>query len=383
MKAVVYNGPRDVTVTDVDDARIERPSDAIVRITTTNICGSDLHMYEGRTDFEPGRTFGHENLGRVVEVGEDVERLQVGDWVCLPFNIACGKCVNCNRGLTNYCIEAQPMENMAGAAYGFADMGPYQGGQAEYLRVPWADFNALRLPDDAEEKQADYVMVADIFPTGWHATEMAGVQAGETVVIYGGGPVGLMAAYSAIIKGACKVMVVDRHPDRLRLADQIGALPIDDSKENPVERVLAETNGLGAHRGCECVGYQAHDPQGHEIPNDTLNKLVSSVRFTGGIGVVGVFVPEDPGSPDEFEKEGKVVFDFGNFWFRGQKMGTGQCPVKRYNRHLRNLIHAGKAQPSFIVSHHLHLDQAPEGYEHFDRRDDGWTKVLLHPNGTS
>ena len=124
MKAVVYNGPRDIAVTDVDDARIERPSDALVRITTTNICGSDLHMDEGRTDFEPGRTFGHENLGQVVEVGEDVERLQVGDWVCLPFNIACGKCVNCNRGLTNYCIEAQPMENMAGAAYGFADMGP-------------------------------------------------------------------------------------------------------------------------------------------------------------------------------------------------------------------------------------------------------------------
>jgi threonine dehydrogenase-like Zn-dependent dehydrogenase len=175
MKAVVYNGPRDVAVTDVDDARIERPSDAMVRITTTNICGSDLHMYEGRTDFERGRTFGHENLGQVIEVGEDVERLQVDDWVCLPFNIACGKCVNCNRGLTNYC----------------------------------------------------------------------------------------------------------------------------------------------------------------------------------------------------------------NFWFRGQKMGTGQCPVKRYNRHLRNLIHAGKAQPSFIVSHHLPLDEAPEGYEHFDSRDDGWTKVLLHPNGTS
>ncbi|HEX2551097.1 MAG TPA: alcohol dehydrogenase catalytic domain-containing protein, partial [Nocardioidaceae bacterium] len=150
MKAVVYEGPRQVSVKDVPDARIERPTDVLVRITSANICGSDLHMYEGRTDFEPGRTFGHENLGRVVEVGEDVERLQVGDWVCLPFNIACGKCVNCNQGLTNYCIEAQPMENMAGAAYGFADMGPYQGGQAEYLRVPWADFNALRLPEDAE-----------------------------------------------------------------------------------------------------------------------------------------------------------------------------------------------------------------------------------------
>ncbi|WP_445149532.1 glutathione-independent formaldehyde dehydrogenase [Baekduia sp. Peel2402] len=379
MKAVVYDGPRDVSVKQVDDPRIEQPTDALVKITTTNICGSDLHMYEGRTDFEQGRVFGHENLGQVVEVGKGVGRLQVGDWVCLPFNVACGFCANCNRGLTNYCLTAQPGENMAGAAYGFADMGPWQGGQAEMLRVPWADFNALRLPEDAEDKQDDYVMVADIFPTGWHATEMAGLQSGESIVIYGGGPVGLMAAYSATIKGACKVMVVDRHPDRLRLAESIGCVAIDDSKEDPVERVLEETDGLGAHRGCECVGYQAHDPQGHEHPNDTLNKLVQSVRFTGGIGVVGVYVPEDPGSPDDFEKEGKIVFDFGMMWFKGQKIGTGQCPVKRYNRHLRNLIHADRAQPSFIVSHRLGLDEAPDAYEHFDRRDDGWTKVLLKP----
>ncbi|MDX6684513.1 MAG: glutathione-independent formaldehyde dehydrogenase [Baekduia sp.] len=380
MKAVTYNGPRDVSVSEVDDPRIEIGTDAIVRITSTNICGSDLHMYEGRTDFERGRTFGHENLGQVVEVGDACQKVQVGDWVCLPFNIACGHCANCERGFTNYCLIAQPAQNMAGAAYGFADMGPWQGGQAEYLRVPWADFNALRLPDDAEDKQDDYVMVADIFPTGWHATRMAGLEPGETIVIYGGGPVGLMAAYSATIQGACKVMVVDRHPDRLRLAESIGCVAIDDSKENPVERVTEETNGLGAHRGCECVGYQAHDPQGHEHPNDTLNKLVQSVRFTGGIGVVGVFVPEDPGGPDEFEKQGKLVFDFGMMWFKGQHMGTGQCPVKKYNRHLRNLIHAGKAEPSFIVSHRVGLGEAPDAYQHFDRRDEGWTKVVLKPS---
>lgn len=327
MKAVVYNGPRDVGVKNVDDARIEQPTDVLVRITTTNICGSDLHMYEGRTDFETGRVFGHENLGQVVEVGDAVQRLKVGDWVCLPFNIACGSCVNCAHGLTNYCLTAQPAENMAGAAYGFADMGPWQGGQAEFLRVPWADFNALRLPEDAEELQDEYVMVADIFPTGWHATEMAGLRPGETIVIYGGGPVGLMAAYSAKIKGACKVMVVDRHPDRLRLAESIGAVAIDDSKESPIERVLEETNGLGAHRGCECVGYQAHDAGGEEQPNLTLNNLVQSVRFTGGIGVVGVFVPQDPGAADDLAKQGQVAFDFGEFWFRGQSLGSGQCPV--------------------------------------------------------
>jgi threonine dehydrogenase-like Zn-dependent dehydrogenase len=378
--AVTYNGPRDVSVSEVDDPRIEIGTDAIVRITSTNICGSDLHMYEGRTDFEQGRTFGHENLGQVVEVGDACQKVQVGDWVCLPFNIACGHCANCERGFTNYCLIAQPAQNMAGAAYGFADMGPWPGGQAEYLRVPWADFNALRLPEDAEAKQDDYVMVADIFPTGWHATRMSGLEPGETIVIYGGGPVGLMAAYSATIQGACKVMVVDRHPDRLALAESIGCVAIDDSKENPVERVTEETNGLGAHRGCECVGYQAHDPQGHEHPNDTLNKLVQSVRFTGGIGVVGVFVPEDPGGPDEFEKQGKLVFDFGMMWFKGQHMGTGQCPVKKYNRHLRNLIHAGKAQPSFIVSHRVGLGEAPDAYQHFDSRDEGWTKVVLKPS---
>ena len=379
MKAIVYNGPHDVAVGEVDDARIEESTDALVRITSTNICGSDLHMYEGRTDFEQGRTFGHENLGVVEEVGDAVQRLKVGDWVAIPFNVACGFCVNCMHGLTNYCLTAQPMENMAGAAYGFADMGPWQGGQAEYLRVPWADFNALRLPEDAEDNQDDYVMLSDIFPTGWHATELAGLRPGETIVIYGAGPVGLMAAHSAMIKGACKVMVVDRHPDRLRLAESIGAVAIDDSEEDPVERVKEETNGLGAHRGCECVGYQAHDPQGEEHPNMILNRLVDSVRFTGGIGVVGVFVPEDPGGPDELAKQGEVAFDFGMFWFKGQTLGSGQCPVKRYNRHLRNLIYGGRAQPSFIVSHRLGLDHGPDAYEHFDSREDGWTKVILKP----
>src|SRR4051812_16093461 len=238
MKAVVYEGPRKVSVKDVPDARIERPTDVLVRITSANICGSDLHMYEGRTDFEPGRWFGHENLGQVVEVGDGVDKVQVGEYVVLPFNISCGHCKNCERQLTNYCLTAQPEANMAGAAYGFADMGPYGGGQAELLRVPWGDFNCLRLGEDAEERQTDYVMLADIFPTGYHATEMAGVQPGDQTVIYGAGPVGLMAALSATIRGASKVMVVDRHPDRLRLAESIGAIAIDDSKVDPVQAVL-------------------------------------------------------------------------------------------------------------------------------------------------
>jgi len=379
MKAVVYHGPRNVSVDEVPDARIEKPTDALVRITSTNICGSDLHMYEGRTDFEEGRIFGHENVGEIVEVGGAVEKVHVGDMISAPFNVSCGHCENCEHGLTNYCLYANPDPKIAGAAYGFADMGPWAGGQAELLRVPWADFDALRLPEDARERQDDYVMLSDIFPTGYHAVEMSGLQPGETIVILGGGPVGQMAALSAITKGASKVMVVDRHPDRLRLAQEIGAIPIDDSTVNPVETVMQETNGLGADRGAECVGYQAHDPQGHENNSMTLNELVESVRFTGGIGTVGVYVPMDPGGPDDLAKQGKARFEFGNFWFKGQHMGTGQCPVKRYNRHLSELIHTGKAHPSFIISHELPLERAPEGYQHFDSRDNGWTKVILAP----
>jgi glutathione-independent formaldehyde dehydrogenase len=379
MKAVVYHGPRNVSVDEVPDARIEKPTDALVRITSTNICGSDLHMYEGRTDFEEGRIFGHENVGEVLEVGGAVEKIHVGDMISAPFNVSCGHCENCEHGLTNYCLYANPDPKIAGAAYGFADMGPWPGGQAELLRVPWADFDALRLPEDARERQDDYVMLSDIFPTGYHAVEMSGLQPGETIVILGGGPVGQMAALSAITKGASKVMVVDRHPDRLRLAEEIGAMPIDDSAVNPVETVMQETNGVGADRGAECVGYQAHDPQGHENNSMTLNELVESVRFTGGIGTVGVYVPMDPGGPDDLAKQGKARFEFGNFWFKGQHMGTGQCPVKRYNRHLRSLIAENKVKPSWIVSHDLPLEQAPEAYKHFDAREDGWTKVVLHP----
>ena len=214
---------------DVPDARIERPTDVLVPITATNICGLDLNMYEGRTDFETGRWFGHENLGEVIEVGDGVDEVKVGERVVLPFNISCGFCKNCERGFTNYCLTTQPDPQLAGAAYGFADMWPWQGGQAELLRVPYGDHNRLRLGEDSVEKENDYVMLADIFPTGYHATELAGVGPGDSVVVYGADPVGLMAAYSATIKGADKVMVVDRHPDRLRLAESIGAIAIDDS----------------------------------------------------------------------------------------------------------------------------------------------------------
>ena len=377
MKALVFHGARDVRVDNVPDAKIERPTDVLVKITTTNICGSDLHMYEGRTDMPAGRILGHENLGVVIEVGPAVDRVKVGDRVCLPFNVGCGFCENCEKGLSGYCLTTNP--GNAGAAFGFAGMGPYSGGQAEYLRVPYGDFNCLVLPRGAEERENDYVMLADIFPTGYHATELAGVQPGDSVVIYGAGPVGLMAAMSATLKGASMVMVVDTHKDRLKLAEKAGAIAIDDTEGNGVERIMDLTGGKGADRGCECVGYQCCNLHREEVPNLTMNNLVATVKATGRIGVVGVFQPEDPGAKEKLAKRGQIAFDFGQFWFKGLSLGTGQCNVKAYNRPLSRLIESDKVKPSWIVSHQLPLAKAPEAYKNFDARNRGWTKVVLKP----
>jgi glutathione-independent formaldehyde dehydrogenase len=377
MRALVYKGERTVGVEQVPDARIEAPTDVLVRVTTTNICGSDLHMYEGRTNVERGKVLGHENLGQVLEVGSAVVRIKPGDWVCLPFNIACGFCRNCERGLTGYCLTVNP--GFAGGAYGYASMGPYQGGQAELLRVPFGDFNCLKLPPDAAERQKDYVMLSDIWPTGYHATELAHVRPGESVAVFGAGPVGLMAAYSAALKGASSIFVVDHHADRLRLAEGVGGTPVNPAEADPVEQIMELTDGAGVDKACECVGWQAHDPLGHEQPALALNNAVKAVRATGEIGVVGVFVPEDPAPADELAAHGQVAFDVGLFFQKGLSMGSGQCNVKAYNRYLRDLIATGVAEPSFLVSHELALDEAPSAYRHFDERDEGWTKVVLHP----
>jgi glutathione-independent formaldehyde dehydrogenase len=378
MKAVVYEGPFAVSVEEVPEPKIQEPTDAIVRITTTNICGSDLHMYEGRTTVEKGKILGHENMGIVAETGGAVNRVKVGDRVSVPFNVACGSCRNCVEGWTGFCLRTNPTEGMVGAAYGYASMGPYDGGQAEFLRVPYADFQLLELPPGTEHEN-DFTMLSDIFPTGWHGTELARMRPGDRVVVYGAGPVGLLAAHSAMIRGASQVFIVDKERDRLELAEKIGVTPIDFSREDPVEHVLDATGGRGADCGVEAVGYQAHDATGQEHPELVLDNLVSSVRVPGGIGVVGVYVPQDPGAPNDLAKEGRLAWQYGQFFTKGQWMGTGQCPVMRYNRRLRDLIIAGVAKPSFLVSHELPLEEAPVGYEHFDKRDDGWTKVLLHP----
>ncbi|GHJ33121.1 alcohol dehydrogenase [Streptomyces hygroscopicus subsp. sporocinereus] len=377
MKAVVYEKPYSVTVRDVDEPQIEHPNDVIVRITSSAICGSDLHMYEGRTAAEPGIVFGHENLGVVEETGSGVVSLSKGDRVVMPFNVACGFCKNCLAGDTGFCLTVNP--GFAGGAYGYVAMGPYPGGQAERMRVPFSDFNCLKLPP-GEEFETDFILLADIFPTGYHGCELAEVSPGESVVVYGAGPVGLMAAYSAMLRGAATVFVVDRIPERLDKAREIGAVPIDFTQGDPVAQIKDRTGGEGTDKGIDAVGYQAqaHDA-GHEEPALVLNSLVETVRATGRLGVPGLYVPSDPGAVDEHAKRGQLLVSIGRMFEKGQRMGTGQCNVKRYNRQLRDLIIAGRAKPSFVVSHELPLDRAPQAYEKFDQRVEGYTKVVLHP----
>jgi glutathione-independent formaldehyde dehydrogenase len=377
MKAVVYRGPFDVAVEEVPDPTIEQPLDAIIRVTTANICGSDLHPYEGRAPLDPGMILGHENMGVVEEVGLGIDRVKPGDRVSVPFNISCGSCRNCNAGWTSACLRANPTGRPT-AGYGYPMMGPYWGGQAEYLRVPWADFNLLKLPAGTEY-ETDFTMLSDIFPTGYHGTELAQVGPGDTVAIFGTGPVGLMAAHSAALRGASQVFVVDKAPDRLKLVERFGATAVNFADVDPTEMITDCTDGFGVDCGVEAVGYQAHDPTGHEHPEMVLDKLIEVIRATGRLGIVGVYNPQDPGAATETAKEGRYAFNYGLVFDKGISMGQGQCPVKRYNRQLRDLIIRGRATPSLIVSHELPLDAAPEAYDKFDKRVDGWTKVLLHP----
>jgi glutathione-independent formaldehyde dehydrogenase len=377
MRAVVYRKPFEVAVEEVPDPRIEHPNDVIVKITSTAICGSDLHMYEGRTAAEPGIVFGHENLGVIEEVGSGVTSLEQGDRVVMPFNVACGFCKNCLAGYTGFCLTVNP--GFAGGAYGYVAMGPYRGGQAEYVRVPYADFNCLPLPP-GDEHEADFVLLADIFPTGYHGCELAGVLPGESVAVYGAGPVGLMAAYSALLRGASKVFVVDRVPERLAKAQEIGAVAVDFSKGDPAQQIKDQTGGEGADKGVDAVGYQATSQAGdREEPATVLNQLVQTVRPTGALGVPGLYVPSDPGGVDENARQGMLLVAIGKLFEKGLRVGTGQANVKRYNRQLRDMIIEGRARPSFVVSHQVRLDQAPEAYQKFDKRIEGYTKVILKP----
>ncbi|MCJ1372033.1 hypothetical protein MMC20_003254 [Loxospora ochrophaea] len=379
MKAVHYVEPFRVVVKDVPLPKIEHPDDCIIKVTTAAICGSDLHMYQGRTAAQSGLVFGHENMGIVEETGSGVTLLKKGDRIVLPFNVADGRCRNCEEGKTAFCTGVNP--GFAGGAYGYVAMGPYQGGQAQYLRIPYADFNALPLPAGTEH-ESDFALLADIFPTGWHGLVLSGFQPGETVVVFGAGPVGLMAAYSASLRGAAKIFVVDRVQERLDAAKKIGAIPIDFSQGSAVDAILQQNGGQMVDRSVDAVGYQATTGASTtEVPNIVLEQCIAVTRPTGGIGVPGLYVPSDPGAPDESSKRGMMLMSFGKLFEKGLSLATGQCNVKRYNRYLRDMIVAGVAKPSFVVSHEVNMEEAPAAYEKFDRRIEGYTKVLIHPNG--
>ncbi|KAJ3563452.1 hypothetical protein NP233_g8932 [Leucocoprinus birnbaumii] len=381
MRAVVYEKPFSVVVSEVEKPKIEHPDDVIVKVTTSCICGSDLHMYEGRTAAEPGIVFGHENMGIVEEVGNAVAvRISLS---VLVFKITDKRSLCCwpaGKHLFREIVSGN--HDLCGddcSAYGYVAMGPYKGGQAEYVRVPFADFNALKLPP-GKEHEADFALLADIFPTGWHGVKLSGFKPGESVAVFGGGPVGLMAAYSATIQGASEVYVVDRVSERLAKAKEIGCIPIDFSKSDAVDQILKLRGGREVDRGVDAVGYQATTGDGKtEQPNVVLESLIRVVKPTGGLGIPGLYVPKDPGAPDSAAAKGYISFPFGKLFEKGLSIGTGQCNVKMYNRYLRDLIISGKAKPSFVVSHEVSLDKAPEAYDKFDRRIEGYTKVLLHP----
>ena len=383
MKAVVYKGPFQVAVEDVPDPRLQHPNDVILRITSSCICGSDLHMYEGRTAAEAGIVFGHENMGVVQEAGDAVRTLKVGDRVVMPFNVACGFCNNCQRGFTGFCTTVNP--GFAGGAYGYVAMGPWVGGQAEYLQVPFADFNCLPLPA-GDEFEADFAMLADIFPTGYHGAALADVSPGESVAVFGAGPVGLMAAYSCVIRGAAEVYSIDHVKERLDKAEQIGAIPINYDEADSVQQIKERRHGDGVDKAIDAVGYQATSPgssaaggEQDEVPNIVLNQLIDVVNPTGALGIPGLYVPSDPGGVDEGAKRGALSINFGRLFEKGLRLATGQCNVKRYNAYLRDMIIAGKAKPSFVVSHQVPLADAPDAYDKFDKRVEGYTKVILNP----
>ena len=351
-------------------------------------------MYDGRTSIEPGIVFGHEPMGIVEEVGDDVTLLKKGDRVVVPFNVSCGICFNCTRGFTNACLTMNP--DMVGAAYGYAGMGPYRGGQAEMLRVPYADFNCLKLPGEPKDDlEDDFVLLSDVFPTGYHATQLAHVMTGSTVAIFGAGPIGLLSAMCSLLRGASEVYVVDTVEDRLLKAQEIGAIPINATHGDPVEQIIrkrmhhltlesmrpGDEKMAGVMCGIDAVGYQPTDLEhpDRERSSVVLEDLIRVVNPTGHIGVIGVYVSQDPGGIDEMAKRGEFPISFGKLWEKNIVLSTGQAPVKRYNAFLRDLIVAGRAKPSVIVTKRISLAEAPDAYDKFDKRERGYTKVVIKP----
>jgi glutathione-independent formaldehyde dehydrogenase len=397
-RAVAYMGPGKVEVQEIDypvlelrdgpgvnPANVGRkvPHGAIVKCVATNICGSDQHMVRGRTTAPEGLVLGHEITGEVVEVGPGVEFIKVGDLCSVPFNISCGRCRNCKEGHTGVCLNVNP--DRPGSAYGYVDMGGWVGGQAEYVLVPYADWNLLKFPDkdQALEKILDLTMLSDIFPTGYHGCVSAGVAPGSTVYIAGAGPVGLAAATSAQLLGAAVVIVGDLNADRLARAASFGCETVDVSKGDPKDQIEQILGVPEVDCAVDAVGFEAHGYGGEatiERPATVLNSMMDITRAAGRIGIPGLYVTGDPGAADEAAKHGSLSIRIGLGWAKSHVFTTGQCPVMRYNRQLMMaILHDRVSIAKNVNATPIPLDQAPRGYDEFDHGVA--SKYVLDPHG--
>jgi glutathione-independent formaldehyde dehydrogenase len=397
-KAVAYIEPGKVEVQTIDYPALELRDGpgvdsrnvgrkcehgVILRVVSTNICGSDQHMVRGRTTAPANLVLGHEITGEVIELGRDVEFIKKGDLCSVPFNIACGRCRNCKERKTGICLNVNPAR--PGAAYGYVDMGGWVGGQAEYVMVPYADFNLLKFPDkdEAMEKILDLTMLSDIFPTGFHGAYSAGVGPGSTVYVAGGGPVGLACAHSAQFLGASVVIVGDMIPERLKQAKSFGCETVDLRKDaslpDQIEQILGEPEVDAA---VDCVGFEArgYGKGAGEAPATVLNSIMEVARAGAKLGIPGLYVTGDPGGVDDAAKVGSLSVRIGLGWAKSHVFTTGQCPVMMYNFGLMKAIlaekvHIAKAVNATVIS----LDEAPQGYRDFDRGAS--KKFVLNPHG--
>jgi glutathione-independent formaldehyde dehydrogenase len=382
-RGVAYIKPGEVQVQSIDYPKLVNPWNGkkanhgvILKIITTNICGSDQHMVRGRTTAPAGLILGHEITGEVIEAGSDVEWIKVGDLCSVPFNIACGRCRNCKEGKTGVCLTVNPAR--PGAAYGYVDMGGWVGGQAEYVMVPYADFNLLKFPDKAQamEKIKDLTLLSDIFPTGFHGAVTAGVGPGSKVYVAGAGPVGLACAASCHLLGAAVVIVGDMIDERLAQAKSFGCETIDIRKgavEEQLGKIVHDRENGQPVVDCavDCVGFEARGhgkDASHEAPATVLNSIMTLTRAGGALGIPGLYVTGDPGGIDANAKTGTLSIRLGLGWAKSQSFTTGQCPVMRYNRALMEAILHDKIQIAKAVNATvISLDDAPKGYKDFDK----------------
>jgi glutathione-independent formaldehyde dehydrogenase len=387
-RGVAYVGPGRVEVRSIDFPKLVGPGGrrcdhgVILKVVTTNICGSDQHMVRGRTTAPTGLVLGHEITGEVIEAGRDVEFIKVGDLVSVPFNVACGRCRNCKERATGVCLNVNPAR--AGGAYGYVDMGGWIGGQAEYVMIPYADFNLLRFPDKARamEKIQDLTCLSDILPTGFHGCVSAGVTTGSTVLISGAGPVGLAAGASAFLLGAAVVMIADFNQERLAQARSFGCETIDLAKGGTItERVEQILRVPEVDCAVDCVGFEAKGHSGEDEPAIVLNQLMEATRAAGAIGIPGLYVTADPGARDATAKSGNLSIRLGLGWAKSHTLCTGQTPVMKYHRGLmmailHDRIQIAKAVNTTVIT----LDHAPQGYAEFDKG--AARKFVIDPHGS-